>query len=476
MHTRWDVLRQVVLTVLIIASIVIGGVLFGIKPSALALATSVHVVFPTPAPRTPVGTPSIPPLFRPDQNYVVPSVTPTGIPSVPYAPPPSEPTVAPAIPEPEIEETLPMSETTQVEPDIGTTVPMSDTSQVSDVPQTFSFVHDSPAWYAPMESDVIAVIIPAGTSYRPIARYREEWVHADVPSYGQLWVRCDDIGPDIPISLINALPNLAPVRTYRAYVVQPGDTLHSIALRGGSDAAMIGSLNHVQEPLRPGRPVVIPVFEGKQTSLPLFPSIFSRGSVEQPRVALTVDLEVGDDRVWYLLDVLRERKTRITFFVLGWWVQQHPDIVRQMVADGHEIANHSLSHPDFRTLSNDQIHWQLAETERLVQEVAGVTTRPFFRPTYGAYNDRVLMAVIESGYLPVYWTIDTRDAVGAPKTAGFVADHATWSIAPEHLPGTIILTHCCGNRHPLPDALPTMLDRFAAMGIEVGTVSEVLGE
>jgi peptidoglycan/xylan/chitin deacetylase (PgdA/CDA1 family) len=273
---------------------------------------------------------------------------------------------------------------------------------------------------------------------------------------------------------LSALPNLAPIVGYGIHVVASGEDLSTIAERGGSDAALIRAYNRTNALLAPGHPLIVPHLEGHSSSLPRLAFIVQRGNTAQPRAALTVDVEVG--AIWHLLDVLRQRNARATFFVTGAWAQAHPDMLRQIVADGHELGNHSFSHPDFRLLSQAQIAWELAETERIVHKHTEATTRPFFRPPYGSYDNRVLLAVIEQGYLPVFWTIDSQDAVGAPKSPDFLAQQITGTFAPEQVPGTIALSHCCAARHVIADAVPAILDRFAAMGIETHTLSDVLGE
>jgi peptidoglycan/xylan/chitin deacetylase (PgdA/CDA1 family) len=116
---------------------------------------------------------------------------------------------------------------------------------------------------------------------------------------------------------------------------------------------------------------------------------------------------------------------------------------------------------------------ELADTEQLMQEVAGATTRPLFRPPYGAYDEGVLHTAVAQGYLPIYWTIDSLDSVGEPKTPEFLLERVTRALTPEQLRGAIILAHC--GSAPTAEALPQILDRFAEMGFEVKTVSEVLG-
>jgi peptidoglycan/xylan/chitin deacetylase (PgdA/CDA1 family) len=226
----------------------------------------------------------------------------------------------------------------------------------------------------------------------------------------------------------------------------------------------------------PGRPLIVPRLDGASNALPPTPLLIKQGRSDQPYVALTIDLEIGDTGVSQLLDTLRQHDVQLTIFVLAPWVEQHPDLARRIVAEGHELASHSLTHADFRTLSNEQIIHELAETERIVQEVTGTTTRPYFRPPYGAYDERVLLTVIEQGYLPVYWSIDSQDSLGAAKSPDFVLQQLTDSVPPEEMPGQILLAHCCNNHHTIIEALPAILERFEQMGIEVRTLSEVLGQ
>ena len=110
-----------------------------------------------------------------------------------------------------------------------------------------------------------------------------------------------------------------------------------------------------------------------------------------------------------MLKTLREHNVKITFFLTGKWIKENPDLVRQIVADGHEIANHTFTHPDLTQPGRRPIRKELADTEALMQETAGATTRPLFRPPYGAYDERVLRMVAGQGYLPIYWTLDSLD-------------------------------------------------------------------
>jgi peptidoglycan/xylan/chitin deacetylase (PgdA/CDA1 family) len=204
------------------------------------------------------------------------------------------------------------------------------------------------------------------------------------------------------------------------------------------------------------------------------PLLVRRGPARRPWVALTLDAGASAEPVAGMLETLRTYGVKLTFFLTGKWMRDNPALTRQIVADGHELANHSFNHPDMRNLSAEAIDSELADTEAIVQETApGASIRPFFRPPYGAYDERVLRLVEAQGYLPVYWTLDSLDSVGEPKTPEFLIERVTGTLAPEQLRGAIILAHC--GSQPTADALPRILDRFAELGFEVKKLSEVLG-
>jgi peptidoglycan-N-acetylmuramic acid deacetylase len=261
---------------------------------------------------------------------------------------------------------------------------------------------------------------------------------------------------------------------YHGHRVAEGETLETIAAQHGSRPELIANYNQLTgEPL-PGRMLIIPELAPQGDAFENPPLLVERGPGVKPWVALTLDAGGSGEPTPAILEALRERHIQITFFLTGKWIREHPELVRQIVADGHEIANHTDTHPDLRELSDDEIRHELSETDRAMQEAAGVGTRPFFRPPYGAYDKRVLTTVQAQGYLPVYWTLDSLDSVGEPKTPEFLLERVTAKLTPEQLHGAIILAHC--GSQPTADALPKILDRFAEMGLEVRKLSDVLNQ
>lgn len=269
------------------------------------------------------------------------------------------------------------------------------------------------------------------------------------------------------------LPTSESIIGYSGHLVAPGETLTTIAANGGSTPALIMQYNRLNEPPLPGRALIVPQLAGQTNVLDTPPLLVRRGRNDKPWVALTLDAGANADPVPRMLQTLREQHVTLTFFLTGTWIKTNPELTRQIVADGHEIANHSFSHADMTHLDDHTIRDELADTEAIAQTVAATSSRPFFRPPYGSTNERLLRLVAQEGYLPILWTLDSLDSVGEPKTPAFLVDRITASLPAEQLRGAIILAHC-GNASTA-DALPQILARFATQGFEVRKLSDVLG-
>ncbi len=186
-------------------------------------------------------------------------------------------------------------------------------------------------------------------------------------------------------------------------------------------------------------------------------------------VALTFDAgNEGGGAAPQILEILRERGLHVTFFLSGHWVDHNPDLTQQIVLDGHEIANHSFSHPDLTKLSDDQIVFQLDFTDQVVSDLTGIHTRPFFRPPFGARNRRVLDVAAASGFRSIFWSLDSGDWLPRASAGAVAAKILGYAV-----PGDIVVEHV--GSQASADALPVILDELDQRGWRVGTVSEVLG-
>jgi peptidoglycan/xylan/chitin deacetylase (PgdA/CDA1 family) len=230
----------------------------------------------------------------------------------------------------------------------------------------------------------------------------------------------------------------------------------------GSDAAAIAALNHLDAniPLRSERALVIPVFGAGEPGAG--GQVIRRGNPAEPKVALTFDIEIDQATLYGILDILRARGLHGTFFVTGHWVMAFPDAARAIVSDGHEICNHSLTHPYFSRIGLDGAAAELDETEKIIQQTTGVTSRPCFRFPYGDYTADTVNVVSRAGYVAYHWSADDPAiAAWLDRTAQHPADGN----------GGILLMH---GRPETVASLPGYLERLAAMGLQATTLTDTL--
>lgn len=183
-------------------------------------------------------------------------------------------------------------------------------------------------------------------------------------------------------------------------------------------------------------------------------------------VALTYDDGPGGGTP-ELLDTLAEYDAKATFFVTGLPVMEHPHTVRRTYAEGHEMANHTLNHPDLAGLGADGVHDNLNSVQALVYRETGYTM-DLMRPPYGSTNDGVASVTRDMGLAQVLWSIDTND--WKDRDPSVVADRAIAGASD----GAIILMH---DIHPTTIAASHKIIReLDAQGYTMVTVSQLLGD
>ncbi len=186
---------------------------------------------------------------------------------------------------------------------------------------------------------------------------------------------------------------------------------------------------------------------------------------KEKKLAISIDSCWGANYTKRLLEILKEHHVKTTFFLTGIWVKKYPDIVREIAADGHEIGNHSTTHPHLASLSATAIKKQLLDNETMIYELTGKHTR-LFRPPYGEYNHRVLKIARSLGYEIVQWSVDSLDwrETGVKPVVDRVLKNAR--------PGAIILFH--NSAKYTPQALPIILTRLKERSYKIIPVSELL--
>jgi len=195
-------------------------------------------------------------------------------------------------------------------------------------------------------------------------------------------------------------------------------------------------------------------------------SLYSYVHVDQPYIALTFDDGPHKTLTPKLLDLLASRHIKVTFFVLGECVQENSDILARAAREGHEIGNHSWSHPQLNHLSDDAVRSQLKRTDDLIKSVIGHHPT-LFRPPYGALTAKEKKWIPEEfGYRIILWDVDPLDW----KDPGPAA--VTNRILRETRPGSIILSHDI-HRGTI-EAMPATIDQLLAKNYKFVTVSELI--
>lgn len=193
---------------------------------------------------------------------------------------------------------------------------------------------------------------------------------------------------------------------------------------------------------------------------------YSSCNVEGQYLAMTFDDGPHPQHTPRLLDMLKQRGLKATFFVVGQNAAQYPEILKRIAAEGHELANHSYTHPILNPLGEGGIREQLDKTHQAVLGATGVTMK-LLRPPYGALTENMRRWTYQTfGYRTILWDVDPLDwkVRDAARVQSEILGHAR--------AGSIVLAHDI--HKSTVDAMPETLDALAAKGFKCVTVSELL--
>jgi len=181
--------------------------------------------------------------------------------------------------------------------------------------------------------------------------------------------------------------------------------------------------------------------------------------------ALTFDAAWDDNDTDILIDILKKYNAPATFFMVGSWVEKYPDSVKKFHNAGHEIMNHSDTHPHIDQLSDTKIAQELKNCSDKIEAVTGV--RPMlFRGPYGEYNNAVIKEATNQNMFTVQWNIDSLD------WKNLSADEITTRVTNRIAPGSIILFH--NGAKNTPEALPKILEKLTNAGYKFVKASDLI--
>ncbi len=211
----------------------------------------------------------------------------------------------------------------------------------------------------------------------------------------------------------------------------------------------------------------IPVETGPAVATAQRKAVYNRCEVPAPVIALTFDDGPHPDLTPKLLDMLKARGLKATFFLVGRNVANFPAIVKRMVDEGHEVANHSWSHPLLTSLGQDSVESQIRKTHDAIVKACGVAPT-LYRPPYGAIRLTQRKKIQETfGYTAIIWDVDPQDWQ-SPRTVQKVHER----VMKQTKSGSIILCH---DIHATTvDAMPATLDALQALGYQFATVSQLI--
>ena len=188
---------------------------------------------------------------------------------------------------------------------------------------------------------------------------------------------------------------------------------------------------------------------------------------DEKKVALSFDAAWGNEDTKEILDILSKHNVHATFFMTGGWVESYPEDVKAILAAGHDLGNHSETHPNMSELSNEEKKEELMTVHNRVKELTGYEMF-LFRPPYGDYDNDVVTTASACGYYTIQWDVDSLDwkDYGVDSIIKTVCEH-------KHLGnGSIILCH--NGAKYTAQALDTLLTRLKEKGFQIVPVSELI--
>ncbi|SPS02105.1 chitooligosaccharide deacetylase NodB [Cupriavidus taiwanensis] len=157
--------------------------------------------------------------------------------------------------------------------------------------------------------------------------------------------------------------------------------------------------------------------------------------VKPRKVFLTFD--DGPNPIWTpkILDILRQFHVPGTFFVLGAYAAEHPELIRRMISDGHEVANHTMTHLDLSQCNRDVLRREILDTNIIITKASPGLAVRFLRAPYGVWTPDVCVEGMNAGLTPLHWSVDPQD--WARPGVDLIVDTVLATVEP----GAIVLLH-----------------------------------
>ncbi len=181
--------------------------------------------------------------------------------------------------------------------------------------------------------------------------------------------------------------------------------------------------------------------------------------------SLSFDAAWGNEDTEALIEIFDQYNVKVTFFVVGEWVDKYPESVKALHEAGHEVMGHSNDHAHFNALSADEIIADITACNEKIEAITGVCPT-LFRPPYGEYDDHVVSTVRGMGLEIIQWDVDSLD--WKDYDAATITDRVTSKVGP----GSIVLFHNAALH--TPEALPGILEYLIQEGYDIVPISQLI--
>ncbi|MCL2577628.1 MAG: polysaccharide deacetylase family protein [Defluviitaleaceae bacterium] len=173
-----------------------------------------------------------------------------------------------------------------------------------------------------------------------------------------------------------------------------------------------------------------------------------------------------------ILDVLKKHKVPSAFFLVGGYIRDEPELIKRMVAEGHIVANHTMTHPDMSKISDLQtFEKELSRVEEIYREVTGEEIPKFYRPPRGIYSETNLKHAQQLGYKTIFWSTAYKDWEVNNQPS---KEEAFSKLLPRTKPGSVILLHNVSKTNA--DILDELISRCKEMGYKFESLYHLVGK
>lgn len=182
-------------------------------------------------------------------------------------------------------------------------------------------------------------------------------------------------------------------------------------------------------------------------------------------VAISFDAAWGADKTRDIMSICNSYNVKATFFLVGFWIEKYPDMVKEIYNNGFEIGIHSNTHPDMTKLTRSKIKEELETNLKLIENLTGFRAK-LFRPPYGYYNNNLIEVCEELGLSCIEWSVDSLDWKGL--SAGEIAGRVTTKAKK----GSIVLFH--NNSDNILEGLKLVLEYFKCNNTKVIPIGDLI--